>query len=117
MTASPYVLLDDSLTPGGRSLLFTEPERIVSAYEPEEVEAALDAISAGLTRGLHAAGFFAYEFGYCLEPKLRPLLPQTARQQMRRRLCRMSLHSISPIFNRSCRMRRFPASICCATSS
>ena len=39
MTASPYVLLDDSLTPGGRSLLYTEPERVVAAYAPEEVEA------------------------------------------------------------------------------
>jgi para-aminobenzoate synthetase / 4-amino-4-deoxychorismate lyase len=75
MTASPYVLLDDSLTPGGRSLLFTAPELVVSAYAPEEVEAALGQISAGLARGLHAAGFFAYELGYCLEPKLKELLP------------------------------------------
>jgi para-aminobenzoate synthetase/4-amino-4-deoxychorismate lyase len=79
MTASPYVLLDDSLTPGGRSLLYTEPERIVAAYAPEEVEAALEEVSAGLTRGLHAAGFFAYELGYCLEPKLQDLLPADRR--------------------------------------
>ena len=80
MTASPYVLLDDSLTPGGRSLLYTEPERIVAAYAPDEVEAALDEVSAGLARGLHAAGFFAYELGYCLEPKLRaPAAGQTRR--------------------------------------
>jgi para-aminobenzoate synthetase / 4-amino-4-deoxychorismate lyase len=58
MAASPYVLLDDSLTPGGRSLLYTEPEQIIWAREPEEVDAALDAVSAGLARGLHAAGFF-----------------------------------------------------------
>jgi para-aminobenzoate synthetase / 4-amino-4-deoxychorismate lyase len=75
MTASPYVLLDDSLTPGGRSLLYTEPEQIVSAREPEEVDAALGAVSAGLARGLHAAGFFSYELGYCLEPKLGGRLP------------------------------------------
>ena len=79
MTASPYVLLDDSLTPGGRSLLFTEPERVVAAHAPEEVEGALDDVSAGLARGLHAAGFFAYELGYCLEPKLRDLLPADRR--------------------------------------
>jgi para-aminobenzoate synthetase / 4-amino-4-deoxychorismate lyase len=75
MTASPYVLLDDSLTPGGRSLLYTAPERIVAAHDPEEVDAALDQIAEGLARGLHAAGFFAYELGYCLEPKLKDLLP------------------------------------------
>ena len=79
MTASPYVLLDDSLTPGARSLLYTDPERVVSASSPEEVEAALDEISAGLARGLHAAGFFSYELGYCLEPKLRDLLPADRR--------------------------------------
>ena len=75
MIASPYVLLDDSLTPGGRSLLYTEPERIVAAHTPEEVDTALEAVEAGLAAGLHAAGFFAYELGYCLEPKLKRLLP------------------------------------------
>jgi para-aminobenzoate synthetase/4-amino-4-deoxychorismate lyase len=75
MTASPYVLLDDSLTPGGRSLLYTEPERVIAAYTPEDVEAKLDEVAAGLARGAHAAGFFSYELGYCLEPKLRALLP------------------------------------------
>ena len=79
MTASPYVLLDDSLTPGGRSLLYAEPERVVSATTPEEVEGALDEVSAGLARGLHAAGFFSYELGYCLEPKLKDLLPRDRR--------------------------------------
>ena len=75
MTASPYVLLDDSLTPAGRSLLFTNAERIVVAYTPDEVELALKEVEAGLAAGLHAAGFFAYELGYCLEPKLKRLLP------------------------------------------
>jgi len=79
MTASPYMLLDDSLTPGGRSLLYAEPERVISASSPEEVDAALDEVSAGLARGLHAAGFFSYELGYCLEPKLRSLLPEDRR--------------------------------------
>jgi len=79
MTASPYVLLDDSLTPGGRSLLYTEPQSIVAAYAPEDIEAGLDEISAGLARGLHAAGFFSYELGYALEPKLKGLLPPDRR--------------------------------------
>ncbi|MGE3529064.1 MAG: aminodeoxychorismate synthase component I [Methyloceanibacter sp.] len=75
MTASPYVLLDDSLTPSGRSLLYANAERIVAAHTPGEVEGALEEVEAGLAAGLHAAGFFAYELGYCLEPKLRRLLP------------------------------------------
>ena len=56
MTASPYVLLDDSLTPGGRSLLYTEPERVVAAYAPDEVEATLDEVAAGLARGAARRG-------------------------------------------------------------
>lgn len=76
MTALPYVLLDDSLTQGGRSLLFTAPEEVVSVSAPEDVEAALRKVSEGLARGLHAAGYFAYELGYCLEPKLKDLLPE-----------------------------------------
>ncbi len=79
MTASAYVLLDDSLTPGGRSLLYTEAERLVAAYTPDEVEGALDEVEAGLARGLHAAGFFAYELGYCLEPRLEHLVPSDRR--------------------------------------
>src|SRR3990172_2357278 len=79
MTASSYVLLDDSLMPGGRSLLYAEPERIVAAYAPGEVETGLDEISAGLARGLHAAGFFSYELGYCLEPKIEVLVPADRR--------------------------------------
>jgi para-aminobenzoate synthetase/4-amino-4-deoxychorismate lyase len=75
MTASPYVLLDDSLTQDGRSLLFTAPEQVVVALNPEDVEAALAIASKGLARGLHAAGFFSYELGYCLEPKLSGLIP------------------------------------------
>ena len=79
MTASPYVLLDDSLTPAGRSLLYTDPERVVAAYAPDEVAGALDQVEAGLAQGLHAAGFFAYELGYCLEPKLKRLVPEGRR--------------------------------------
>ena len=76
MTALPYVLLDDSLTPGGRGLLFTAPEEVISASEPAEVEGALERVSEGIARGLHAAGYFAYELGYCLEPKLHALMPE-----------------------------------------
>ena len=87
MTATPFILLDDSLTataPGaaGGTLLFERPERVVAAYRPSEVEAGLDAIIEGLERGLHAAGFFAYELGYCLEPKLNELLPADRKQPL-----------------------------------
>ncbi|MGH6734658.1 MAG: aminodeoxychorismate synthase component I [Methyloceanibacter sp.] len=79
MTAYPYVLLDDSLTPGGRSLLYAGPLEVIVASEPSEVDVALERVSNGLARGLHATGFFSYELGYCLEPKLKDLLPAPRR--------------------------------------
>lgn len=70
-----FVLLDNSAGGEGASLLFTEPRELIIANEPGEVSAAFQRLEAGLEKGLHAAGFFAYELGYVLEPKLNALLP------------------------------------------
>ncbi|HEX2841693.1 aminodeoxychorismate synthase component I [Hyphomicrobium sp.] len=70
-----FVLLDNS-TGRAPSLLFSEPTEIISASTPEEVPEAMARLEAGTKAGLHAAGFFAYELGYVLEPKLRDLLPE-----------------------------------------
>ncbi len=77
---APFVLLDDSLAADGRSYLFTEPREVLRCDAPEEVPAALARLSEAGRQGLTAAGFLAYELGYLLEPKLRPLLP-TQRDQ------------------------------------
>lgn len=74
--AEGFVLLDDSTGPGAVSLLFEHPQEIIRADHVSEVEAALDALAAGIGRGLHAAGFFSYELGYVLEPKLADLMPK-----------------------------------------
>jgi len=71
-----FVLLDNNSGSGAPSLLFSEPLDIISASTPEEVPGALARIEAGVSSGLHAAGFFAYELGYVLEPKLAPLMPE-----------------------------------------
>ncbi len=71
-----FVLLDNNSGTDAPSLLFSEPIEIVAAETPEEVPAALQRIEAGVKNGLHAAGFFAYELGYVLEPKLAGLMPQ-----------------------------------------
>ena len=70
-----FVLLDNNSGAGAPSLLFTDPVEIIAADTPEEVPAALQRLEAGLKKGLHAAGFFAYELGYVLEPKLAHLMP------------------------------------------
>ncbi len=67
------MLLDNSTGKDAVSLLFEHPLEIIRADHPGEVDAALEALSAGIGRGLHAAGFFSYELGYVLEPKLAGL--------------------------------------------
>ena len=71
----PYVLLDDNTGSGAPSALYTEPQEIVRADTAQEVPAALSRLEAAAARGLHAAGFFAYELGYVLEPRLAHLMP------------------------------------------
>ena len=73
--AEGFVLLDDSTSLEAVSQLFEHPVEIIRADAPADVDSALAALQAGLSRGLHAAGFFAYELGYLLEPKLASLLP------------------------------------------
>jgi para-aminobenzoate synthetase/4-amino-4-deoxychorismate lyase len=80
MTRSPelqegFVLLDNSTRLDTISLLFEHPVETIRADDPAAVPAALAAIEAGVARGLHAAGFFSYELGYVLEPKLAPRMP------------------------------------------
>ncbi len=73
--AEGFVLLDNSTSLDAVSELFERPVETIRADAPDEVGPALFALQAGVGRGLHAAGFFSYELGYLLEPKLTHLLP------------------------------------------
>src|SRR6476661_5272060 len=71
----PSLFLDDA-TPGRESLtLFDGFCGAIVAREPGEVPAAFAAIEAARHSGRHVAGYFSYELGYLLEPRLAPLLP------------------------------------------
>jgi para-aminobenzoate synthetase/4-amino-4-deoxychorismate lyase len=74
MIAPGTILLHDTLTPGGRSLLFTAPAEIVTARTAADIAPALARIADAGADGLWAAGYLAYELGYALEERLRPLL-------------------------------------------
>jgi len=74
--AEGFVLLDNSTSLEAVSELFERPVEIIRADTPQEVDTALAALTSGLARGLHAAGFFSYELGYLLEPRLASLLPE-----------------------------------------
>jgi len=52
------------------------PEFIVAAHTSADVPDALARLQAALDDGYYAAGFFAYELGYVLEPKLAARLPK-----------------------------------------
>jgi para-aminobenzoate synthetase component I len=72
--SSPFVLFRDD--PAGRELLFAEPVEILAPRTPAEFLAALDKAEEARRSGKWLAGYFSYEAGYLMEPKLRPLLPK-----------------------------------------
>ena len=72
---APFVLLEDRLTPSAPARLYRRPEQVVRCDHTETVGEAFERIEDGLARGLHAAGFLAYELGCILEPRLAPLMP------------------------------------------
>ncbi len=72
---APFVLLEDRLAPSAKARLFQTPSEVVRCERPEDVGEAFGRIEAGLARGLHAAGFLAYDLGFALETRLAPLLP------------------------------------------
>jgi para-aminobenzoate synthetase/4-amino-4-deoxychorismate lyase len=66
---APYVLLDDARA-GGEARLYRDPVEIVAARTLDEVAGALDRVRGAAARGLHAAGFLAYEAGAAFEATL-----------------------------------------------
>ncbi|MBT5520954.1 MAG: aminodeoxychorismate synthase component I, partial [Rhodospirillales bacterium] len=77
------VLLHDSLSveagqyrePGRGSVVFSDPVRIITCQDGDDVASAFAAIECATDEGLYIAGAFAYELGYHLEPKLTALAP------------------------------------------
>jgi para-aminobenzoate synthetase component 1 len=75
--STPFVLFRDD--PAGRELLFADPVEILAPETPAAFFAALEAAEEARRAGKWLAGYFSYEAGYLLEPKLRPLLPKDRR--------------------------------------
>ncbi|WP_197411908.1 aminodeoxychorismate synthase component I [Sphingopyxis sp. H050] len=68
----PFVLLDDARTDGAAAArLFLNPADILVAASAAEVPALLAKLEAAQARGLHAAGYLAYEAGKGLAPAWR----------------------------------------------
>ena len=71
--------MDASLIILEDGLCFAEPASTIRADRPEEVPHALAAMATALAEGRYLAGYFAYELGYALEPRLAPLMPPKRR--------------------------------------
>ncbi|MER8895624.1 aminodeoxychorismate synthase component I [Mesorhizobium sp. M0676] len=63
----------------GRQLVFDHPADIIIAHDAKDFLPALAAAQAASDAGKWLAGYFSYEAGYLLEPKLVPLLPEGRR--------------------------------------
>lgn len=78
MTADkPFILFRDDFF--GNEVLFDSPREIIVAKSAAEFFPALEAAERARAGGKWLAGYFSYEAGYLLEPKLRPLLPEGRR--------------------------------------
>jgi para-aminobenzoate synthetase component 1 len=75
--SSPFVLFRDD--PARHERLFADPAEVLAPTTPAAFFAALETAEAARRSGKWLAGYFSYEAGYLLEPKLRPLLPKNRR--------------------------------------
>lgn len=81
--SQPFVLLDDARAQGAsHARLYRDPVRCLSATTAEELDRLLEDLRRASRNGLHAAGYLAYEAGYALEPRLRPLIETLGPVQM-----------------------------------
>ncbi len=70
---APFVLLDDASPAARGAMLYRDPAEVVIARTSAEVEPALARLDRLHRAGRHLAGYFAYEAGLALEPRLAPL--------------------------------------------
>ncbi len=77
MLHAPFALFRDDVV--GRDVLFERPSEIVAPTTPSEFEAGWSRAEELRAAGKWLAGYFAYEAGYLLEPKLKPILPEGRR--------------------------------------
>jgi para-aminobenzoate synthetase/4-amino-4-deoxychorismate lyase len=72
----PFILLDDARPDGASDArLYRSPHEVVVARRAEEVGPALDRLEALRGQGFELAGYFAYEAGLALEPRLAGFSP------------------------------------------
>lgn len=76
--SAPFVLLDHSSAGGNDARLYRAPREIITCNEADQIPDTFAALERALQAGHHLAGWCAYELGYGLEPRLRPVAPPSA---------------------------------------
>ena len=67
----PFVLLDDARVSGASpGRLYTNPVECITAFGLQDVQLVLEQLRLAESRGLHAAGYLAYEAGAAILPHL-----------------------------------------------
>ena len=61
--------------PDGGPVEFREPKEVIAAATPADLPEAFAAMARARAAGGWLAGYFSYELGYALEPRLAPLAP------------------------------------------
>jgi para-aminobenzoate synthetase component I len=82
MTSAQSVLFDRG--PLGSGSLFCAAERIIEAWEPDDVAGALAAMEAAQASGKWLAGYASYELGYALAPSLAQHMPSQCKEPLLR---------------------------------
>ena len=74
---NPFVLLEGTRLSGdaGRSFIFSSCKDVLVLNAPRDVDKFFMRAESYIERGLWLAGFFSYEFGYCLENRLIKYMP------------------------------------------
>ncbi|MBN9078656.1 MAG: aminodeoxychorismate synthase component I [Rhizobiales bacterium] len=74
---APFILFRDDFS--GDELLLRKPAKVIVAERADDFFSAMDEVQRAHEAGKWLAGYFSYEAGYLLEPKLAPLLPSGRR--------------------------------------
>jgi para-aminobenzoate synthetase/4-amino-4-deoxychorismate lyase len=97
MISPGTVLLHDNSPSAGRSLLFANPERVLTTRDPAFVPALLEEVETVLADGWHVAGYLAYDLGLSFEERLAAQLPPLAA----RPLLWLGIYDAPEIFDRA----------------
>lgn len=77
LSGDRFAVLDNNKNGGEKqSYVFFDPIEFLVAQAPEDVDAKLADIERHLTLGHHAVGYFSYELGHALNPRIHDGLPR-----------------------------------------